>query len=649
MSDEKALIEQAKSMDQASLYNLLEQLSDHYHNDVSVIQDRTFDQLVDLYEERFGDYDQVGSEPRGEKVALPYYLGSLRTKIKKEPELKLWVQKFSGPYVLEDKVDGLAILYTSNLVNGKRIYHLYTRGNGKEGSDVSHMLKYLTLPQLDMDIAVRGEIVMLKETFKKQCQGFKNPRNMVPGIVVTSKDSFNPSLAKELQFIAFRIMDSAETPEQQLLQLNDLGFTIPWAATTPTISMSELQQVLTFRNTEAPYEIDGLVIYHNAHVEYPIGEAPRHVMAFKMDTTAETTVTDVIWEASKDRLLKPVIHYEPVEITGATCQKAAGDNARYIVNNNIGPGAKIVVTRSGNTIPRVVAVIQPASQPELPDPNECGEYTWNENQVEFILTQNNDEVLAAKIEHFLNTLGVKNIGPSRVRTFVNSGLTSIAQILTASVSDFESLDRIGPKLANNMYQTLHTKIIDVPLARVMAASGIFSGIGEKRFDLILQQYPNLMDMANDDPQVITHHLQQVKGFNKLAHKIAIRLSSFADWLLAHPMITVTYPEQTSVVQPVELSQPQPRPQPQPVQTSRSQPQNTLVGKTIVFSGFRDEYLQTQIQNLGGRVTTSVSRNTTFLVMKDLSDMKGKANKAAELGIQVISKNDFIAQYINISP
>jgi len=94
--------------------------------------------------------------------------------------------------------------------------------------------------------------------------------------------------------------------------------------------------------------------------------------------------------------LKPVVIYESVYLSGADLTNATGHNARFIIDNGIGPGAKIKITRSGDTIPKVLLVVEPSPYgPSYPDPNIVGQYAWNENQVEFILLADNDEVVAA--------------------------------------------------------------------------------------------------------------------------------------------------------------------------------------------------------------------------------------------------------------
>lgn len=602
-----------QNLDQTTFKYNLDYYAEAYHNDQALISDFAFDALIDLYESKFGPYSEVGAQPRGKKTLLPYYLGSLR-KIKDDNELNNWIKKYSGPYVIQDKVDGLTLLYV--IKDGT--YQLYTRGGGTKGLNVSHLIDYLRLPKLNYNIAVRGEVVMFKKTFKKIGIGYSNPRNMVSGLI-NSKDSFNPAFAAQLHFLAFRIMESEETPEFQMGQLTQIGFEGPWAGIMQTISIEELNKLLEWRKNQASYEMDGLVIYQNKYEEYPEGENPRHVIAYKeIGDTAIVTVTDVIWEASMHRLLKPVITYTPILLSGAMLERASGFNARYIQENGIGPGAVIEITRSGDTIPYIVNVLQ-KSIPKFPDSAIIGNYTYN--GVEIILDQNNDQVMAAKMFHFLDKLDVKGIGPGRVKLLIDNGIGNTAQLLVTSAEFFLRIPGFGNKLAYQLYSDLQNKTKDVPLAKLMAASTIFPNFSEKRAQLILSAIPDILQRIND--LNLVSQIQNIKGFQELANDFVGKLPYFIRWLNEHPSISYEIPE-------VIIS-----PGVQP-----------LKGNVIVFSGFRDRNLENQIISLGGKVSISISKNTSMVVMKDIRDVKGKAEKAISLGIPLISRIDFESKYLS---
>jgi len=638
MIDEDTIVDYANKLDQVNFTNLLNFLGDYYHNDESLVSDEIYDELIDIYEAKYGKYTVVGAEPTGEKVQLPYYLGSLR-KIKKDTELTKWLDDYPGPYIVEDKIDGLTLLLVSNTAMNRRTTNLYTRGGGYRGLDVSHLLQYMRLPTVNVDIAIRGEVVLTKEAFARVGTGFKNARNLVSGIV-NAKKQFNPTIARELSFYAYRIMNKAMTAEDDIKELQMMGFSVPSPVAAQTLTKETLENYFKMRKEQAPYEMDGLVIYQNKVGEYPEGEAPRHVVAFKTGTeTGITIVTHVKWRTSKDRLLKPVVNYETINLSGADLSKASGYNARFIWMNDIGPGAKILITRSGDVIPKIIGVISPApGGPDFPNPDIYGKYDWDENHVEFVASEDNPEVIAGKLEHFLSTIGVKNAGRKRVEAMVTAGIRNINDLLRVSPQQLAGIPGIGSTLSNQIYNSIHGQITNIPLSRILDASGFFPHIGERRFEAILEVHPNLLDFADLDKEEIARYIREVKGFKALADIIAANLSDFNEWLKRNPMITIEQPTAITPVLPPTTT---------PIQLKIA-PQvggNRLAGMTVVFSGFRDKNLEDRIRKEGGRVTGSVSRNTTYLIMKDITDIKGKGEKAMELGIPIISKDDFMAKYL----
>lgn len=605
-----------KTMDKGEFRQVLRYLDDQYHNGVAVVTDQTYDDLIDLFEERFGDYTEIGAPPRGQKVPLPYYLGSLR-KVKSPEELARWSQHYPGPYVIEDKVDGVTWLY--QIKNERR--SLFTRGGGTEGLDISHMIDVVpSLPKLSFDLAVRGEAVIPKEAFDRIGQGFANARNMVAGIA-NRKDSFDPNIAKEIHFIAYQVMDSKETPETQILQLKAVGFEIPWAVTTPTISVPELDILLEQRREQAPYEIDGLVVYQNRpNLSYtPEEKKPRYAVAYKgLSPIAEVTVRDVEWTGSKDRLLIPVVIYESVFLSGGNLQRASASHANFIIDNKIGPGAKIKISRRGTTIPHVEEVITPAAQPSLPDPKVKGSYSYN--GLDLVLDYDTPEVLSARIEHFAKTLDVRGLGPGRIASLINVGVGDVRTLLSLTTQQLAQV--LGPNLGPQIYEELRKRTQNVPLAKLMDASNIFPNFGTRRAELIVEAIPNILELTGD-PE-LAQMIQQIPGFNMLAYDFAERLPYFVQWLQLHPMITYQKPQIFE----------------------RNPNYMTLQGQTIVFSGFRDKDLEEQIKSRGGKVTSSVSRNTTMLVVKDPNDLTGKPQRAQELGIPIIQREEFVKRFLS---
>lgn len=615
--NEATIVKDVLKYNKSEFNDLLNYLSEQYYYNVPIVSDEIFDELVKIYEDKHGKYTANLAAPSGQKVQLPYYISSLR-KIIEDKELNNYFKNYPGPWTVEDKIDGLTLL----LVRDNNANKLYTHGRNGIGRDVTHLLNYVKFPKLREDIAIRGEIVMNKQEFQSIKGDWKNARNLVGGII-NSKDSFNPELAKKLSFYAYRIITSDDKPSDQIGMLKELGFEVPSPVSADKLDRSILESYYANRVKNSLYDIDGLVIYQDVPIDYPDGEDPKQVVAFKMETEkAETVVTKVVWQASKDRMLKPVVHFESTNLSSADLSKASGYNARFIIANRIGPGAKIIITRSGDVIPKILTVIEPLAEPVYPDPKVYGEYEWNENQVEFVLLADNDEVLTNKLKHFVSTLDVKNFGPARLKTLVEHGITSIDDLVNLTVQDLSGIPGIGATLAEQLTQDIQNKLSNVSLPKIMDASGFFTKIGEKRFEMIMEIYPNFLEMMRDDKNAIAEQIKAVKGFDKLAYEIADHLEEFADWLDNHPNITIK----------------------KAVKVSKSG--GSLSGKTIVFSGFRDKALEEQIKAKGGKIGTSVSGNTSILIVKDLSSTTGKPEEARAKGIPIVLKDDFIEQYLS---
>lgn len=613
-----SLISEFNALSEKEQYELLLYYQDLYESGEPEIDDATFDTLVSIYEKKHKKkFSQVGAEVKSNKIQLPYYMGSL-DKIKganAENELNRWVKKYSGPWILEDKMDGISALYIVKHIDGEKFIRLYTRGDGVEGSDITHLLQYISIPIPSIDIVVRGELIIKSEDFINANTGFKNARNTASGLV-NSKD-VNVSLAKLINFYAYNIIDweySIVDKESQMSYLSYYNFNTPWYIKADTITVEALEEALKIRKQEAPYEIDGLVITDNKVYELETDRNPKYAIAFKVDQYKETIVTDVIWEASKDGIIKPVVIYEPVEMSGVTMSRASGKNAKFIVTNKIGPGAVILVTRAGDVIPDIVSVIEPAKNIKLP----AEEYRWNANNIEFVLIdkENNEQVQKERIEYFIKTTDIKNVGPGRIALLYDKGFNTIYKLLSASPDEMAEIEGLGFKSADQIYSNIQDVINNAPLSKVMAGSGVFGpGFGVRRMELVIQEYPDILSMSDIDMNELTSLINDIEGFDKTSEEFAINLPLFVKWLHQHPMIKIK--NSNVFITGSELQ-----------------------GEKIVFTGFRNSELENKIKEQGGSVASAISKSTTILVAKNLSDLKTKGDKARELGIKIMNLEDF---------
>ena len=176
------------------------------------------------------------------------------------------------------------------------------------------------------------------------------------------------------------------------------------------LTNSMLSKMLTKGRENYAYEIDGIIVRQNKYTS-PSTSNPKNAFAFKMvltDQMAEVKVLNILWEASKHGYLKPTLEVEPVNIGGAVIQRATAFNGKYVVEQGLGPGAVVLLTRSGDVIPHVLKVIV-SCKPMLPNVD----YTWSESGVDICLTEinSNKTVHEKRILSFFQAMNVEGFGP----------------------------------------------------------------------------------------------------------------------------------------------------------------------------------------------------------------------------------------------
>lgn len=596
------------------LQSLLEESSDLYYNTgKTILKDEEFDELKELYESNTGKQWKVGATPTRNKIALPYWMGSMN-KIKDDIKLTRWTNKYPGPYIITEKIDGVSCLFVCE----KNKVNLYTRGNGIDGTQINWLIPCLGLDKINrnkvQDISIRGEIVMPIDIFQKKYKDkFANPRNMVSGIV-NSKEYVKSS--EDLIFIAYEIIDSSLTAYKQLSILGTLGIkTVMWVTIENKNSLTKdnLGEILSNFKNETIFEIDGLVVYDSSkpHPRNTSGN-PDYAFAFKIESqTAVTEVKEVLWKVSKHGIFKPRLRVDPVLLSGVTITFVTGFNAKYIVDNDIGPGAMILVTRSGDVIPHIIKVIK-KTQASLP----VQPYSWNESGVDIHIQEysGNNEQVIKQLTNFMVTMQIKQVSDKTVEKLIKAGFDTIPKLIKIKETDLiGKVPGIAQKSASTIVSNITTAISTAPLYRFMAASNYFGfGFGERRLKLICDTYPNILTLDNVYDKVLN-----IKGFSK------ITASQFTDKL--HQFITFME-EIKHLIQPVKKEE--------------NKKGEDFLNQVIVFTGFRDIHLENYIQEQGGKVTTTVSKKTTLVVSDSITKTE-KIIKAEQLNIQVISKRQFM--------
>jgi NAD-dependent DNA ligase len=609
-----------ESLSEKQLSEMVDAANNAFHCEGKPIMlDNEYDILYEFTQKKYPKNNvlqNVGGIVEKNKVKLPYEMASM-DKIKPDAGiLPNWMKKYTGPYTLSCKLDGVSGLYSTEGDTPK----LYTRGDGKVGQDISHMIPYLRLPK-DKNIVIRGEFIIPKQIFKiKYEEKFANPRNLVAGIV---NQKTVGEKVEDIHFVAYEVIVPENlTPSQQMERLSKMDIEVVQNMTLTSISNESLSEVLQNWRKTYLYEIDGVIVIDDKVYPRASGN-PKHAFAFKMvlsDQVAEAHVVDVIWTASKDGYLKPRVQILPIKLGGVTIQYATGFNAAFISENKIGIGAIIQLIRSGDVIPYIKSVITPAREPKMPDV----EYVWNDTHIDILLKDlsQDETVLEKNIAGFFKGIEVDGLGPGNVSKLVKAGYNTIPKIIHMKKSDFLKVDGFQEATATKLSEGIREKLEKASLAKIMAASNMFGrGFSDIKIELILKEYPNVLKEGERNVK----KLAEIKG---MATKTA---ESFVE----HIPMFLEFMKECGLEYKLNIDPPT------KIELDKAHP---LYDKTIVMSGFRDKNIEIKLNQVGAKVGATVNKNTFILVVKDKTETTGKIEQANKLGISIMEIDEFMNQY-----
>ena len=617
-------IDTLKILTEKQLETMLDEAQKAYYNDPenSLLTDNEYDIIKEYMEKKYPKnkvLDQIGAPIQDKnKVKLPYFMASM-DKIKPDTNaLQKWKDKYSGPYVLSAKLDGISGLYSTENNEQK----LYTRGNGEVGQDISHLIPFLKLPTTP-DITIRGELIMKKSTFiDKYKDQFSNSRNLVSGLVNQKK--MEPEKFKDVDFVAYEVIKPSLKPSEQMKFLEDEEVYEVINETKKNIDNSILSEILVDWRENYEYTIDGVIV-ENDEIYKRTEENPKHAFAFKMvlsDQIAEAKVLNVLWAPSKDGYLKPRIQIEPVVLGGAKIEYATAFNAAFVEDNQIGIGALVKLVRSGDVIPHIMEVIEPAEKAKMPDVD----YKWNETHVDIILedAEQDETVKEKNIVGFFKGLEVDGLGPGNVKKIIKAGYESVPQIIAMTEEDFLKVEGFKKKMAEKVFKSIHDKIDKASLPKIMAVSNIFGrGFGEKRIEPILSKYSDILTSSESDEEKIDK-IKGIKGIEKkTAERFVNNISKFMDF--------------------IEVAKLQNKLSDIPIQEPKDE-SHPLYDKTIIITGFRDKELSEKLKDIGAKESSSVTKNTFAVIVKNKDEETGKTEAAKEKNIPLYTVEEFKEKY-----
>jgi DNA ligase (NAD+) len=612
--------------------------------------DEEYDMLWEYAKEHHPDLPQVmnvGLEQcSGRMKKLPHYMGSLDKIKDKESDFTKFKKKHKSgdTYIVSDKLDGVSALLYCKLGEEPK---LYTRGNGNTGQDITDILEHIRGVNKEAlgideetnvckrDISIRGELIIQKRIYSEKYKGkYISARYTVAGSVIAKDRSDKTDILKDIEFVAYEQVLPKASPENQIKNLKEeYRFKVVNnnLYTFTDLTKDTLALKLRERRANSQYDIDGLVVMKNEIYKPIIKGNPKYAVAFKMlldDQMAETTVTGVEWNISKHGYLIPKIHVEKVVLKSGSASKMSGFNARFIVNNKIGPGAKVYVKRSGDVLPTIHRVKEQATEAALPTEYD---YDWDVRKVHFVLKSvtPNPKVQIKRIKYFFHSLGGYYLSLGTITKLYNNDFTTVRDFLQMKPEDIlaKKIRGIAKKKSEKIVKTIQNSIKNANLIMKFDATNRFgSSFGSRRLYMVSIQYPDAFDLSIPD-ETRMDGLMTIKGFGqKSAEKFIRNLERVYQFIAEN---NVPIPD--NVVDYFKRK--------------NEKMDKYLVGVNVVFTELLNiDGLENKILSEGANIQNMPDETTTDVITGKLDSTNEKMELARELCLPIYTVAQFKDKY-----
>jgi len=558
----------------------------------------------------------------------------------------------------EPKIDGLSC---SLRYEARKLKYAATRGDGEEGEDVTQNVKTIkSIPQeLPKDapevLEVRGEIYMTRADFAKLNKAqeeagdkiFANPRNGAAGSLRQLDATITAK--RPLRFFGYSLGEVSEgfadTQEAIKKKLQKWGFDIP----SPSIVADSAEGLLKFhqkvyqQRPDIPYDLDG-VVYKVNDLEFQkrlgfISRSPRWATAHKFPAEqAETILKKISVQVGRTGVLTPVAELEPVNVGGVMVSRATLHNEDEIGRKGVYEGARIVIQRAGDVIPQVVRVVNPKPDKVFKFPSkcpECGSAAMREEGGAATVCTGGLVCPAQAVErliHFVSKYGfdIEGLGDKIIREFWDEGIVKTpADIfrLKKHAEELKTREGWGVLSVKNLLDAIEERRT-ISLERFVYALGIRQ-VGQATAKKLAQHYESIGNLL---AQMKEAKDRQSAAFNAL-DDIGDIGASMAEDIVAFFAEKHNLDVIKDLQKELDIKDYQ---RPKAVQSA-------VTGKTVVFTGKlskmgRDE-AKAHAETLGAKVAGAVSKNTDYLVAGE--DAGSKLKKAAELGVKVLSEDEWL--------
>ena len=643
--------------------DLVEKLNEaakaYYQEDREILSNQEYDALYDelaALEEKTGTI--LANSPT-QKVG--YTVLSNLVKVKHEsPILSLDKTKETAKLVsflgektgiLSWKLDGLTIVLKYK--NGT-LEQAITRGNGEIGEDVTHNAKVFS--NLPVSIPFKGELVLrgegvipyssfyrINEELGEEEQ-YKNPRNLCSGTV----RQLNSEIAakRNVKFFAFTLVSAegkkiSDSKAENMDWLASLGFDVVEHVMVNAENVGA--EVEHFRNKIEENDIasDGLVMtFDSISYSRSLGRTskfPKDSIAFKWaDEMAETTLREIEWNTSRTGLMNPVAIFDPVELEGSTVSRASVHNVSILKELKLSIGDRIKVYKANMIIPQIAENLTgEISTAEIPEKCfVCGGETeirkLRDGEALYCTNPNCSAQRIQALSHFVSrdAMNMEGLSEETLKKFLEQGFVEnypdIFRLEEHKTAIME-MEGFGEKSYNNLIASIE-KAKDVELPNFIYALGI-NHVGLRNAKLLCANFGFDLEKIKEATE---EELMQVEGFGSIiAHSIHAYFREEAHLQLL-----------ADALQDLRIA----------AAEEAEAEESPLMGLTFVVTGDLEHFanrkeLQALIEKSGGKVTGSVTKKTNFLINNDIHSASSKNKKAAELGIPILSEQDFIDKFL----
>ena len=563
----------------------------------------------------------------------------------KSPEaLAEWLGSQKG--LLSWKLDGLTIVLTYD--NGQ-LQKAVTRGNGEVGEIITNNARVfknvpVTIP-FKGKLVLRGEAIITYSDFERINEQipeadakYKNPRNLCSGSVRQLNNKITAQ--RNVHFFAFTLVSAQDVDfdnsrQRQFEWLKDQGFSVVEykMVTKDTI----LDTIEWFEKTIVTNDFpsDGLVIlYDDIAYGDSLGRTakfPRNAMAFKWtDETAETTLREIEWSASRTGLINPVAVFDPVELEGTQVSRASVHNISIVESLKLGIGDRIKVFKANMIIPQIAENLTQSGNLEIPEVCPvCGGKTQikqvNDVKTLYCINEDCQAKHVKSFAHFVSrdALNIDGLSEATLEKFIQHGfLKNFCDLyhLEKFRDEIIALDGFGEKSYENLLTSVENSR-NTTLPKFIYGLGI-ANVGLSNAKMIVQA------LGNDIEKVIHAGRQELEKIDGVGAVIA---DTFASYFENEKNKEEFY----KLLQEMHIEK-----------APDNQNNQILTGKVFVITGSLEHFenrnqLKERIEQLGGKVTGSVTGKTSYLINNDSHSTSSKNKTAAKLGVPVITENEFL--------